>query len=109
MSNIKLKVKKGDTVKVIAGNASKGENNTGVIRSVDIKKMRVIIEGLNMVKRHTKPSAAFPDGGILEKEASIHISNIMLVDAAGNATRVGKKKEGNSWVRFSKKSGEIIK
>jgi large subunit ribosomal protein L24 len=109
MSNIKLKVKKGDTVKVIAGNASKGENNTGVIRSVDIKKMRVIVEGLNMVKRHTKPSAAFPDGGIIEKEASIHISNIMLIDASGTATRVGKKKEGNSWVRFSKKSGEIIK
>lgn len=109
MSNIKLKIKKGDTVKVIAGNASKGENNTGVIRSVDLKKMRVIVEGLNMVKRHTKPSAAFPDGGIIEKEASIHVSNVMLIDAAGNATRVGKKKEANGWVRISKKSGEVIK
>jgi len=109
MSNIKLKIKKGDTVKVIAGNASKGENNTGVIKSVDLKKMRVIVEGLNMVKRHTKPSASFPDGGIIEKEASIHVSNVMLIDAAGNATRVGKKKETSGWVRFSKKSGEVIK
>ena len=103
---IKLKIKKGDTVKVIAGD-DKGKS--GVILSVDLKKMRVLVKGLNMVKRHTKPSASKPEGGILEKEAPIHVSNVMLMDAKGTASRVGKKKEGESWVRFSKKSGEIIK
>ena len=103
---IKLKIKKGDTVKVIAGD-DKGKS--GVILSVDLKKMRVLVKGLNMVKRHTKPSASKPEGGILEKEAPIHVSNVMLMDAIGTASRVGKKKEGESWVRFSKKSGEIIK
>jgi large subunit ribosomal protein L24 len=103
---IKLKVKKGDTVKVIAGD-DKGKS--GVIKSVDLKKMRVLVEGVNMVKRHTKPSAAKPEGGILEKEAPMHVSNVMLVDAQNNATRVAKRKEGESWVRVSKKSGEIIK
>ena len=103
---IKLKIKKGDTVKVIAGD-DKGKS--GVILSVDLKKMRVLVNGLNMVKRHTKPSASKPEGGILEKEAPIHVSNVMLMDAKGTASRVGKKKEGESWVRVSKKSGEIIK
>lgn len=103
---IKLKIKKGDTVQVIAGD-DKGKS--GVIKSVDVKKMRVLVEGINMVKRHTKPSASKPEGGIIEKEAPIHVSNVMLMDAKGNASRVGKKKEGDSWVRFSKKSGEIIK
>ena len=103
---IKLKIKKGDTVKVIAGD-DKGKS--GVILSVDLKKMRVLVKGLNMVKRHTKPSASKPEGGILEKEAPIHVSNVMLMDAKGTASRVGKKKEGESWVRVSKKSGEIIK
>ena len=103
---IKLKIKKGDTVKVIAGD-DKGKS--GVILSVDLKKMRVLVKGLNMVKRHTKPSASKPEGGILEKEASIHVSNVMLMDVKGTASRVGKKKEGESWVRVSKKSGEIIK
>ena len=103
---IKLKIKKGDTVKVIAGD-DKGKS--GVILSVDLKKMRVLVKGLNMVKRHTKPSASKPEGGILEKEAPIHVSIVMLMDAKGTASRVGKKKEGESWVRFSKKSGEIIK
>lgn len=103
---IKLKVKKGDTVKVIAGD-DKGKS--GVIKSVDLKKMRVLVEGVNMVKRHTKPSAAKPEGGIIEKEAPMHVSNVMLVDSKNNATRVSKKKEGESWVRVSKKSGETIK
>ena len=103
---IKLKIKKGDTVKVIAGD-DKGKS--GVILSVDLKKMRVLVKGLNMVKRHTKPSASKPEGGILEKEAPIHVSNVMLMDSKGTASRVGKKKEGESWVRVSKKSGEIIK
>lgn len=103
---IKLKIKKGDTVKVIAGD-DKGKS--GVILSVDLKKMRVLVEGLNMVKRHTKPSASKPEGGIIEKEAPMHVSNVMLMDAKGTASRVSKKKEGESWVRVSKKSGEIIK
>ncbi len=103
---IKLKVKKGDTVKVIAGD-DKGKS--GVIKSVDLKKMRVLVEGVNFVKRHTKPSAAKPEGGIIEKEAPMHVSNVMLVDSKNNATRVSKKKEGENWVRVSKKSGEIIK
>lgn len=103
---MKLKIKKGDKVKVIAGNA---KGNTGLVKSVDRKTLRVIVEGLNMVKRHTKPSAAQPEGGIIEKEAGIHISNVMLVDAAGNATRVGKKETEKGWVRISKKSGETIK
>jgi large subunit ribosomal protein L24 len=103
---IKLKIKKGDTVKVIAGD-DKGKS--GVVLSVDLKKMRVLVEGLNMVKRHTKPSASKPEGGIIEKEAPMHVSNVMLMDAQGTASRVGKKKEGESWVRVSKKSGEIIK
>jgi len=103
---IKLKIKKGDTVKVIAGD-DKGKS--GVVKSVDLKKLRLLVEGVNMVKRHTKPSAAKPEGGIIEKEAPIHLSNVMLVDSKGNAVRVGKKLEGNSWVRVSKKTGEIIK
>lgn len=102
----KLKIKKGDTVKVIAGD-DKGK--TGAILSVDKKTLRVVIEGVNIIKRHTKPSAAKPEGGIIEKEAPMHISNVMLLDASGNATRVGKKLDGNHWVRVSKKSGEIIK
>jgi large subunit ribosomal protein L24 len=103
---IKLKIKKGDTVKIIAGD-DKGKS--GVIKSVDLKKMRVLVEGLNMVKRHTKPSASKPEGGIIEKEAPVHVSNVMLMDSQGTASRVGKKVEGESWVRVSKKSGEIIK
>lgn len=102
----KLKIKKGDTVKLIAGD-DKGKS--GIIKSVDLKKMRVLVEGVNMVKRHTKPSASKPEGGIIEKEAPIHVSNVMLVDGQGNATRVGKKLEANGWVRVSKKSGETIK
>ncbi|MFN9322123.1 MAG: 50S ribosomal protein L24 [Chitinophagales bacterium] len=104
MTNVKIK--KGDTVKLIAGD-DKGKS--GIIKSVDLKKMRVLVEGVNMVKRHTKPSASKPEGGIIEKEAPIHVSNVMLVDGQGNATRVGKKSEANGWVRVSKKSGEIIK
>lgn len=102
----KLKLKKGDTVKIIAGNA-KGEQ--GLIKAIDTKKMRVTVEGKNMVKRHTKPNATHPDGGIIEKEAPMHISNVMLVDAAGNATRVGRKEGDKGLVRYSKKSGETLK
>ena len=82
----KLSIKVGDTVKVISGE-SRGQE--GKILSIDRKKMRAIVEGLNMVKKHAKPSAADPQGGIVEKEASIHISNLMLVHN-GQATRVGR-------------------
>lgn len=102
----KLKIKKGDTVKVIAGD-DKGK--TGVIKMVDTKKSRVVVEGVNIVKRHTKPSASKPEGGIIEKEAAIHSSNVMLVDAQGNATRVSRRMEDKGWVRVSKKTGEVIK
>lgn len=102
----KLHVKVGDTVKVIAGEAIGRE---GKILTVDRKKMRATVEGLKMIKKHSKPSAADPQGGIVEKEGSIHISNLMLV-VKGEATRVGRKlnKDGKL-VRFSKKSGEEIK
>lgn len=102
----KLHVKVGDTVKVLAGESNGQE---GKILSIDRKKMRAVVEGLNMVKRHTKPSAAEPQGGIVEKEAAIHVSNLMVVHK-GTASRVGRKlnKEGKL-VRYSKKSGEEIK
>lgn len=103
----KIHIKKGDTVKVIAGNA-KGQQ--GKILSIDRSKSRAIVEGLNLVAKHTKPNAANPQGGIVKQEAPIHISNLMLVDGKGNATRVGRKlNDDNKLVRYSKKSGEVIK
>ena len=93
-------------MKVISGE-SRGQE--GKILSIDRKKMRAIVEGLNMVKKHAKPSAADPQGGIVEKEASIHVSNLMLVHN-GQATRVGRKMDAKgNLVRYSKKSGEEIK
>ena len=100
----KLKIKKGDTVKVIAGNYRGQE---GKILSVIIEKNKAIVEGINMVSRHTKPSAASPQGGIVKKEAPIHISNLMLIQG-GTATRVGRRLENDKIVRYAKKSGEVI-
>jgi large subunit ribosomal protein L24 len=100
----KLKIKTGDTVKVIAGD-HKGEE--GKIVKVFITKKRAIVEGVNMVSKHTKPSADNPQGGIVKKEASLHISNLMLVEN-GVATKVGYKMDGDKKVRFSKKSKEVI-
>ncbi len=103
----KLHIKKGDTVKVIAGN-EKGRQ--GKVLRVDRVKSRAIVEGLNLVSKHTKPNAANPQGGIIKQEAGIHISNLMVIDAKGNATRTGKKLDDkNNLVRYSKKSGEVIK
>ena len=105
----KLHVKKGDTVKVLSGN-SKGQE--GKVIEVLIAKSRAIVEGVNMVSKHSKPNAANPQGGIIKMEASIHISNIMVVDPkSGDATRIGRKLDDKSGklVRYSKKSGEIIK
>jgi large subunit ribosomal protein L24 len=100
----KLKIKTGDTVKVITGE-HKGEE--GKIVQVFIEKNRAIVEGVNMVSKHTKPSAENPQGGIIKKEASIHVSNLMLVEK-GETTRVGFRMEGDNKVRFSKKSKEVI-
>ena len=104
----KLHIKKGDTVFVITGE-SKGQK--GRVLEIDRKKERAIVEGINMVSKHTKPNAKAPQGGIVKKEAPIHLSNLMLVDpTSGNPTRVGRRLNDNSkLVRYSKKSGEEIK
>ncbi|MCO5935853.1 MULTISPECIES: 50S ribosomal protein L24 [Mucilaginibacter] len=104
----KLKIRKGDLVKVIAGD-SKGSQ--GKIVEVIIEKNRAIVEGANMVSKHTKPNAANPNGGIVKQEAAIHISNLALVEpSTGKTTRVGRKlNDAGKLVRVSKKSGEEIK
>jgi len=102
----KLHIKKGDTVKVIAGNE---KGSTGKVLMVDPKKQRALVEGVNMVSKHTKPSAGSPQGGIVKKEASVHVSNLMVMDAKGNPSRVGRKLDSdNKLVRYSKKTGEVI-
>jgi large subunit ribosomal protein L24 len=100
----KLKIKTGDTVRIITGE-HKGEE--GKIVKVFIEKKRAIVEGVNMVSKHTKPSAENPQGGIVKKEAAIHISNLMLLEN-GETTRVGYRMDGDNKVRFSKKSKEVI-
>ncbi len=99
-----LKIKKGDTVRVIAG---KDNNTEGKVISVDAKKRKVLVEGVNMITKHAKPSQANPDGGIIRREAPIDISNVMLV-YKGKATRVGFKMDGDKKVRYAKATGEII-
>jgi len=102
----KLKVKSGDLVKVIAGN-HKGEQ--GKIVRIFIDKNTAIVEGVNVISKHTKPSAQNPQGGITKKEAPIHISNIALVDPkTKEATKVGFRTEGDKKVRFSKKSNQVV-
>lgn len=107
MSKIKLKLKKNDTVKVISGE-SKGQE--GKILSIDTKKMRAIVEGVNIISKHAKPSSKNPNGGIEKKEGSIHISNLMLVEG-GKTVRVGKQADEKTGkvVRYSKKSKQVIK
>jgi large subunit ribosomal protein L24 len=104
----KLNVRKGDTVKVIAGD-DKGK--TGKVLEVLLKKNRAVIEGINIVTKHEKPSAGKPEGGLKKTEAAIHISNLMVVDpASGKTTRVGRKLDDKGKLqRFSKKTGEFIK
>ena len=104
----KLHIKKGDTVYVNAGN-DKGK--TGKVISVDPSKDRAIVEGVNMVSKHTKPNAANPQGGIIKQEAPIHISNLNVVDPKTNKpTRIGRRlNEDGKLVRYSKTSGEEIK
>ena len=108
MERVKIKIKKNDIVKVISG-ASKGKE--GKVIKVYRKKYRAIVEGANMVSKHTKPNAANPQGGILKQEAAIHISNLMLVDPkSGETTRIGRRRDEQTGkiVRYSKKSGEVI-
>jgi large subunit ribosomal protein L24 len=101
-----MKIKKGDTVKVIAGD-SKGK--TGKVLQVLAKQNRVIVEGVNIVSRHQRPSNAYPDGGIIKKEAPIHISNVQLVDPETNeATRIGYKFVDGKKVRYAKKTGNVL-
>ena len=103
---MKLKIKTGDTVKIIAGE-EKGKE--GKVLRVDREKNRAIVEGVNLVKKHTKPNAQNPQGGIVEKEASIHISNLSLIDPkTKKATRVGFEVKDGKKVRISKKSNVVI-
>jgi large subunit ribosomal protein L24 len=104
----KLNIKKGDTVMVITGE-SKGQK--GRVLTIDRDKDKAIVEGVNMVSKHTKPNSKAPQGGIIRKEAPIHLSNLMLIDpASGKPTRIGRKlNQKEKLVRYSKKSGEEIK
>jgi large subunit ribosomal protein L24 len=99
------KIKKGDRVVVLAG---KDKGRQGSVLRVMPKENRVVVEGLNMVQRHTRPSQADPQGGIKNKEAPLHISNVAVVDSNGKATRVGFRGEGDKKVRFAKTTGEVI-
>lgn len=104
----KLHIKKGDTVMVISG---EDKGHSGRVLEVLVKEQRAIVEGLNMIKKHAKPSAKNPQGGIISKEAPIHISNLNVVDSkTGKATRIGRRlNENGKLVRYAKKSGEEIK
>ena len=101
----KLKIKTGDTVRVIAGDHKGSE---GKVLSVFSDKNKAIVEGVNMIKKHMKPNAQNPQGGIVEKEAAIQISNLSLFNSKGETTRVGYKVEDGKKVRFTKKSNEVI-
>ena len=106
--SVKLHIKKGDTVCVIAGD-NKGQQ--GKVLKVEVSKQRAIVEGANLVKKATKPNAKNPQGGIVEQEAPIHISNLQVLDPqSGKPTRVGRRANAEGkLVRFAKKSGEEIK
>ena len=106
--SVKLHIKKGDTVRVIAGD-SKGQQ--GKVLKVEVSKSRAIVEGVNLIKKATKPNAKNPQGGIVEQEAPIHVSNLQLLDPkSGKPTRVGRRKNAEGkLVRYAKKSGEDIK
>ena len=99
-----MKIKKGDTVKVIAG---KDKDKEGKVISVDRKNGRVLVEGVNMMTKHTKPSASNQEGGIIHQEGPIDASNVMYVHK-GKATRVGFKMDGDKKVRYAKSTGEVI-
>ena len=102
-----MKIKKGDTVRVITGSTEKGKGKEGKVLSVDTKKNKVLVEGINMISKHEKPSAANQNGGIVQKEAPVDISNVMLVHK-GKATRVGFKEVDGKKVRYAKATGDVI-
>ena len=99
-----MKIKKGDTVKVIAG---KDKDKEGKVLSVDKKNGKVVVEGVNMVTKHARPSAANQNGGIIQKEAALDMSNVMYV-YKGKPTRIGFKVENDKKVRFAKSTGDVI-
>ena len=99
------KIKKGDRVVVLAG---KDKGRQGNVLKVLPKEERLVVEGLNMVQRHTKPSQGDPQGGIKHKEAALHVSNVAIVDSKGKPTRVGFRVEGDKKVRVAKTTGEVI-
>lgn len=104
----KLNIKKGDNVMVIAGN-HKGQS--GRVLFVNAEKYRAIVEGVNLISKHTRPNADNPKGGIVKQEAGVHISNLKVIDKSGNPTRVGRKQDEKTSksVRYSKNTGEVIK
>ncbi len=106
--SVKLHIKKGDTVRVIAGDSKGSEGKVLEIRTED---NRAIVEGLNLVKKHTKPNAKHPQGGIVEQEAPIHLSNLQLIDPkSGKPSRIGRRRnDQGKLVRYAKRSGEEIK
>jgi large subunit ribosomal protein L24 len=99
------KIKKGDRVVVLTG---KDKGRTGAVLKVLPSESRVVVQGLNMVQRHTRPTQFDPQGGIKHKEASIHVSNVAIVDSNGKPTRVGFRMDGDRKVRFAKTTGEVI-
>ena len=99
------KIKKGDRVVVLAG---KDKGREGAVTKVFPKEQRVLVAGINMVQRHTRPSQTDPQGGIKNKEAPIHLSNVAVVDSNGKPTRVGFREEAGKKVRFAKTTGEVI-
>ncbi len=99
-----MKIKKGDTVKVIAG---KDKGKEGKVLSVNVKNSTVLVENINMVTKHSKPSVANQNGGIVSKESPLHISNVMLL-SGGKPTRVGFKMDGDKKVRVAKATGTVI-
>ena len=102
----KLKIRTGDTVRIIAGDHKGVE---GKVMKVFVEKNKAIVEGANMVSKHEKPSAKNPQGGIVKKEAPLHISNLALIDVkSGDATRIGFEVRDGKKVRYSKKSNEVI-
>ena len=101
----KLKIKVGDTVRVNAGD-HKGQE--GKVQRVFKDKNKAIVEGVNMISKHEKPSASNPQGGIVEKEAALHISNLSLIDKNGDSARVGYRMENGKKIRYSKKTNEVI-
>ena len=99
------KIKTGDNVVVLTG---KDKGRTGKVTKVLPTENRVVVQGINMVQRHTRPTQADPQGGIVNKEASIHLSNVALVESKGKPTRVGFRMDGDKKVRFAKTTGDVI-